>query len=169
MYPSTPLSPVYSWHAAAISAQHAAELLDKARALQRAQQQQGRIPAALKGKQLALLRDDDEGADAELFRAAAAELGAHVAHVKPALSARSSAQQVQATAHVLSLLYDGVECEGLPHPLVRQLQHAADVPIYDGIACAAHATAALAGQLEGSCPEKKRRLVVQALLLDSLA
>lgn len=167
MYPSTPLSSVCYWNAAALSAQQAAALLDKARALQHAQQQ-GRIPAALKGKQLALLRDHDECADAELFRAAATELGAHVAHVKPALSARSSAQQVQETAHVLSLLYDGVECEGLPHPLVRQLQHAAEVPVYDGIACAAHPTAALAMQLEGPCPEKKRRLVVQALLLDSL-
>lgn len=168
MYPSTPLSPACSWNAAALSAQHAEALLDKARALQRAQQQ-GRTPATLRGKQLALLRDGDESADTQLFRSAAAELGAHVAHVKPDLSTHSTAQQVQATAHVLSLLYDGVECEGLPHPLVRQLQHSAEVPVFDGIACAEHPTAALAGQLEGDCPEKKRRLVVQALLLDSLA
>jgi ornithine carbamoyltransferase len=167
MYAQKPHPTTGSVSAATLSEQEAAALLDKARALQRAEQQ-GSVSLVLKGKRLALLRNDDAPADAALFCAAAAELGAQVAQVSPRLSLRSSARQVASTARVLSLLYDGIDCEGLPHELVQRLQDAATVPVHDGIAGPGHPAAALAQQLEGPCPDKNRRLLVQALLVDSL-
>ncbi len=150
-------------------------VLAHAKALQRAVQS-GSSKALLRGKNLALLCEadcvDDDGdgdADAALFRRAAVELGAHVARIRPSLSALSTPQDVQHTAMMLERLYDAIECQGLARALVLQIGQAAGVPVYHAMASKQHPTAKLVDQLSGDAlPGDKRRLVLQAALLSSI-
>lgn len=152
-----------------MSPREAAALLANARVLQRAAQE-GTTQPLLKGKNFGLLCEADDHPDARLFRRAAVELGAHVAHIRPSLSELSTPQEVQHTARMLGRLYDAVECQGMPPALVAQVGDDAGVPVYDGIAGSEHPTAKLADQLDGgSTPEDKRRFVLQALLIGTLA
>lgn len=130
----------------------------------------GATQALLRGKNLGLLRECDDDEEAQLFRRAASELGAQVACIRPSLSELSTTREVQHTARVLGRLYDALECQGLPHALVRQVGSDAGVPVYDGIASPAHPTAQLAAMLDGDVPAAdKRRFVLQAVLLSSVA
>lgn len=71
---------------------------------------------------------------------------------------------------MLGRLYDGVECQGLAPALVEAVGREAGVPVYDGLASAAHPTARLAGLLGAEdMPGKLRRLVLQTVLLSTLA
>ena len=46
----------------------------------------------------------------------------------------------------------------------------AGIPVFDGIGCPHHPSAALAARLDPSfAPEQRRRLVIQALLVDATA
>ena len=117
-----------------------------ARALQRAAQA-GTTQPLLRGKNLGLLCEVDDDADAALFRRAAVELGAHVAHIRPRLSELSTPEEVQHTARMLGRLYDAVECQGMAPALVQQVGNDAGVPVYDGIASQDHPTAQLAESL----------------------
>ena len=124
---------------------------------------------ALRGKKIGMLCETDDAPDAVLFRGAALELGAHVAHLRPSLSALSTPQEVQDTARMLGRLYDAVECQGMAPGLVRQMGTDAGVPVYDGLASALHSTARLAEQLEGDgATADKRRIVLQAMLLATI-
>ena len=112
----------------------------------------------------------DESGDAALFRRAAVELGAHVAHIRPSLTEMSTPQDVQHTARMLGRLYDAVECQGMAPDLVHQMGIDAGVPVYDGVASPHHPTAKLDGLLGGdSSPLDKRRFVLQAVLLSTVA
>ena len=112
----------------------------------------------------------DQSGDAALFRRAAVELGAHVAHIRPSLTELSTPQDVQHTARMLGRLYDAVECQGMAPDLVHQMGIDAGVPVYDGIASPRHPTAKLDGLLGGdSSPLDKRRFVLQAVLLSTVA
>ena len=143
-------------------------LLANARSLRRAAQA-GTTQPLLRGKNLGLLCEADKDADAALFRRAAVELGAHVAHIRPSLSERSSMQEVEHTARLLGRLYDALECQGMPAGLVAQVGNRAGVPVYDGVASPRHPTACLAEQLGGdSPPEENRRFVLQSVLLSTL-
>ena len=156
-------------------------VLDHARALQLATQA-GDFRASLRGRKLGLMckldgNGENESAsasasatDAALFRRAAVELGAHVAHIWPSLTELSTPQEVQHTARMLGRLYDAVECQGMAPDLVHQMGIDAGVPIYDGIASQHHPTAQLDGLLGGdSSPLDKRRFVLQAVLLSTVA
>ncbi len=145
-------------------------VLAHAQALQRAALA-GRIQPMLRGKNLGLLcTADDDAGDAALFRRAATELGAHVAHIRASLSDLSTAQEILHTARLLGRLYDAVECQGLSTALVQQLAQAVDMPVYEGIASASHPTAQLAAQLDAvSSSPDRRRFVLQAVLLSTLA
>ena len=150
--------------------EHVGGVVAQALALQRAALA-GAVAPLLRGKNIGLLCDDDaNAADAILFRRAATELGAHVAHVRASLSERSTEMEVEHTARMLGRLYDAIECEGMPASVVQQVGHAVDMPVYDGIASPRHPTAALAERLGAeSPPDDRRRFVVQAVLLASLA
>lgn len=142
-------------------------VLTSARTLQRAARA-GMTQPLLRGKNLGLLCETDDD-DAVLFRRAASELGAHVAHIRPSLSDSSTPEEVQHTARMLGRLYDGVECQGVAPSLVRQISDEAGVPVYDGIASPRHPTAKLAEQLSGdTSPADNRRFVLQAVLLSTL-
>ena len=148
-------------------------VLDNARALQLAAEA-GELRALLRGRKLGLLCEADCEADcdgdAALFRRAAVELGAHVAHIRPSLTELSTAQEVQHTARMLGRLYDAVECQGMTPDLVHQVGIDAGVPVYDGVASQKHPTAKLADLLDGDASKlDKRRFVLQAVLLSTIA
>jgi len=143
-------------------------LLDQARALQRAAAA-GRVQPLLRGKNLGLLCADDTQGQALLFRQAASELGAHVAHIGVSLSERSSAQEVAHTARMLGRLYDAVECQGLPGALVQQMAAVAGIAVYDALAGNEALITRLARRL-GDDTElaQNRRFALQALLLHTI-
>ena len=143
-------------------------LLEQARSLQRASAA-GRVQPLLRGKNLGLLCADDTQAQALLFRQAASELGAHVAHIGMSLSECSAAQEVTHTARMLGRLYDAVECQGLPTAMVQQMAEVAGIAVYDGLASNERLISRLAAQLgdEASAGEN-RRFVLQALLLHTI-
>jgi len=143
-------------------------LLDQARTLQRAAAA-GRVQPLLRGKNLGLLCADDTQAQALLFRQAASELGAHVAHIGMSLSEPGSAQQVAHTARMLGRLYDAVECQGLPSALVKQMAELAGIAVYDALACNEALITRLATQLDGDASfDQNRRFALQALLLHTI-
>jgi ornithine carbamoyltransferase len=143
-------------------------LLANARQLQRVVEA-GQTASLLRGKKLALLCESEEAADALLFRRAAADLGAHVAHIRPSLPELSAQRILQHTARVLGRLYDAVECQGLASDLVTFLGHEAGVPVYDAIASPTHATARLALLLGDDRSQAEcRQLILQAALVSTL-
>ncbi len=143
-------------------------LLDQARSLQRAATA-GRAQPLLRGKNLGLLCADDNQPQARLFRQAASELGAHVAHIGMSLSEHSAAQEVAHTARMLGRLYDAVECQGLTGALVRQMADVAGIAVYDGLACNEPLISRLAAQLgDEAAAGDNRRFVLQALLLHTI-
>jgi ornithine carbamoyltransferase len=156
----------------------AAAIVDSAQALLLACGQ-GPITSALKGKQLGLmcandavgdaLKANSESSDADAFRWAATRLGAHVARIRPRLSAHSSATELHRLALMLGRLYDAVECQGMPLDLVQKIKAQAGVPVFFNLASADHPTAALVDQLQGgTSTHDKRVCVLQASLLRSL-
>ncbi len=140
-------------------------LLDAARRLQHAART-GAPQPLLRGKKLGLLCGAGDEDEALLFHHAANELGAHVAHIRSAFTPDSTTTEVRDTARMLGRLYDAVECQGLPPSQVQQLGGAAGIPVFDGLASQAHASAELAAMLDGDeAPAEKRRRVLQAVLL----
>ena len=164
---TTVLTPVPSANLERLSARDSDVLLGNARLLQRAAEPRQTL---LRGKKLALLCESEEGADAVLFREAAADLGAHVSHVRPHLSDLHQPNDLQHTARMLGRLYDGIECQGLAHDLVELVGREAGVPVYDGLASERHPTARLAALLDvAEPPGKLRQLMLQTVLLSTLA
>ena len=144
-------------------------LLAGARLLQHAQP--AATQALLRGKNLGLFCAVEDDIDAVLFRRAAAELGAGVSRIRPDASEPGVPPSVvlARTAHVLGRLYDAIECQGLGPALVRQLGRDAGVPVFNGLACVGHPTAALAAALDGrESHERKRLWILQAALLLAL-
>ena len=71
----------------------AALVLDQARSLQR-EAAAGEVRASLRGRKLGLLCAVDNTDDAALFRRAAMELGAQIAHIRPSLTELSTLPDV---------------------------------------------------------------------------
>lgn len=122
----------------------------------------------LAGKHIGLVCASADSAEARVFIDAAQALGAKVSHLRPSLGAASSDAEVATTARMLGRLYDAVEFLQGPPALARRIGREAGVPVFDGIAGEAHASAVLAIRLEGLPPEQARRCLVQALLLAAL-
>ncbi len=153
-----------------LSSLDAGALMANARALQLAAAA-GQVQVSLRGKKLGLLCEVDTADAAMLFRGAAEALGAHVAHIRPSLSGLSTPQEVRHTARMLGRLYDAVECQDMAADLVQLVGADAGVPVYDGAASPTHPTARLAELLDGenTSSNDKRRFVLQAVLLNSIA
>jgi ornithine carbamoyltransferase len=143
-------------------------VLANARTLRRATGA-GQAATLLRGKKLGLMCESADSSEAMFFCRAAAELGAHVAHVRPGLSDLSRRDIFQHMARMLGRLYDAVECEGFDPILVKQLGEDAGVPVYDAIASAQHPTARLAPLLgDESSLDENRHLVLQAVLISTI-
>ena len=153
-----------------MSPRELAALVEDARSLQRAAEA-GTTQPLLRGRQLGLLCAADAGdADLALFDRAAAELGAHVAHIRPELTELTDLQQVANTAHALGRLYDALVCQGMAPALVQRLIADAGIPVYDGIASPDHPIAKAAARLgRASSAADRRRFLLQALLLKAVA
>ncbi|HJV60748.1 MAG TPA: ornithine carbamoyltransferase [Albitalea sp.] len=124
----------------------------------------------LRGKNIALLCEDQDGTEATLFRNAATALGAHVARVRPSLAKLHTDIEVQHTARMLGRLYDAIECQGMAPQLVRDIARDAGVPVYDGLGSAGHPMHQLAGMLDGDASAAdKQRILLQALLVSTIA
>jgi ornithine carbamoyltransferase len=145
-----------------------ATVLARANALASAAAQGGALPA-LRGKNIGLVSAAPHDGEAQLLRSAAAELGAHVAHVRPSLGETSSEAEVADTARLLGRLYDAIDLPGLSPALVDRVAAAAGIPVFDGIASANHPSAVLAQQLVGLGHDDARRFVLQALLLNAMS
>ncbi len=143
-------------------------VLDNARALQGAAEA-GELRPLLRGRKLGLLCEADGDEEALLFCRAAAELGAHVSHLRPNLTELSPPQEVRHTSRMLGRLYDAVECQGMSAALVHQMGVDAGVPVFDGVASQTHPTARLAALIAGDASQlDKRCIVVQAVLLSTI-
>ena len=153
---------------AAISPSDRNALVSSARALKRAALA-GSTRPLLRSKNIGLMCDVQDSGEAELFRRAATELGARVARIRASASGVLTPEDFQHTARMLGRLYDAIECRGLPCELVQQLGNDAGVPVYDGIASAAHPSAALVEMLDGGAGDAdNRRYVLQALLVNTI-
>lgn len=144
-------------------------LIASARTLRRAAAA-GALPRLLDGKHIGLLCGAQASADAALFERAATELGARVSRISPELSASLSEESLRRTAQMLGRLYDAIECQGLAGQLLQRVRAEAGVPVYDGIACGHHPSAALVTALggPGAAAADNRRHVLQALLLSTM-
>jgi len=144
------------------------DVLRMARALKSAAES-GAPRLLLRGKHLGLLSETQDSVEAAMFRSAAHELGARVAHIYPSLSKLATFREVRETAHLLSRLYDAVECQGVPLELIELLGREAGVPVYDSLTDRArpnqHAVELL-DDLGGS--SASWRYLLQALLLNAL-
>lgn len=130
----------------------------------------GAVQPLLRGKNLGVLCATADGDDAVRFHDAAAELGAHVAHVRANLTDASTDPEIEHTSRLLGRLYDAIECQGMSAALVEKIGRAAGVPVFQGLACAGHPTAVLATLMDDAGPvAENRRFVLQAALLVSLA
>ena len=131
----------------------------------------GVLTPMLRGKRIALLCERATDADAVLFERAATELGAQVSHIRPSLLEGPSALETAHTARLLGRLYDAVECQGVAAERVQLLRDAAGVPVFDGLAVAAHLAAQFVdADGPGTAPTAdEQHFRLQALLLARLA
>ncbi len=152
-----------------LSAREVSALAECARALRRAGRE-GAVKPLLRGKNIGLLCEDQDSGDAVLFHHAATGLGAVVARIRPSVSRLTTPGEVHGTARVLGRLYDAVECQGLPRALVQQIEHAAGIPVYDGLVASTHPAGALSGLLETAASDLRdeREVVLQALLVSTI-
>ena len=122
----------------------------------------------LQGKNLALMCESADSADARRFRDAALDLGANVAHLRTGLAEQPRDVRLH-TARLLGRLYQGIECQGLPADTVGELASEAGVPVYDGVASATHPFARLASMLDdGGRLDRSWQLIVQAVLVSTI-
>ena len=119
---------------------------------------EGMVP--LRGRNIGILCDDPDHADALGLQQAVAALGARVALVHSTQHGETAAPSPVDTARVLGRLYDAVICVDLPAERVQALQTHADIPVLTDIAAEWRAQRALNPEA-GDGP---RPLLLQALL-----
>ena len=132
------------------------EVLQTARMLQQIDRQ-GPPQAFLRGRHFALLCEQEDHADARLFRQAASALGAHTAFIRLSQCGLDNEPQLRRTAQLLGRLYDAVECQGVDGPLVSRLAREAGIPAFAGLATATHPTIGLIDQLPADLPRRAPR------------
>jgi hypothetical protein len=124
------------WSLDELTSSDAHDLLATARALKQAKGHG--LP--LKGKHVAVLSEQRDGAAADVFTAAARGLGAQVTHIHPSASRLTEAGGMQQTARILGRLYDAIECEGMAQTSMFELMRAAAVPVFNVLAQTCHPT-----------------------------
>ena len=118
-----------------LSRQEMLALLDSARGLKQAAEA-GRPQRLLRGKNIALFCESDTDHAADAFARAAAALGAQVARIRPSDSGLVEGADLRETGRMLGLLYNAINCEGMPSSVVQALGRAAGIPVFDGLAAA---------------------------------
>ena len=144
-------------------------ILANARALQ-SLGRAGESLRLLEGKHVAILSNAGSSGNDDLFLSAARRLGAQVAEIRTELWPTFPREEIQRIAALLDRLYAAVECQRMFRSIVQMIATAASIPVYDHIASPDHPTARIAMLLEGDAtPDEKRRLVLQAVLLGTIA
>jgi ornithine carbamoyltransferase len=131
MLPTPPLQRSL-WSLDRLSSDDLSALFDAARRLHHAAEA-GQSEQPLRGKNIALMCEQDDSPGARAFAAAARRLGAHVAHIRPSRSQIGPGAALPGTASVLGRLYDAIACEGLPPDLVQAVARGAGRPVIDGL------------------------------------
>ncbi len=125
------------WSLDNLSSADVLALLDTASSLKKADQE-GHPQRPLRGKNIAVMCESPSDPALGSFTAAAAALGAQVAHIRPSSSRITQANESHETAVVLGRLYDAIECEGMPLSLVQEVERSAGRPVFNGLAGANH-------------------------------
>ena len=128
------------WSLDALTSSDAQTLLSTAKALKQAKG--GSAP--LKGKHVALLREQPAHAAADVFTSAARGLGAQVTHIRPSASRLSETDDLRDAARVLGRLYDAIECDGMGQAFMLELARMAAVPVCNVLLKERHPTRMLA-------------------------
>jgi ornithine carbamoyltransferase len=124
----------------------------------------------LQGKNLGLICEEEDNADAALFESAAKALGAKVVRIRPSVAGLGNDAALPQTARMLGRLYDAIECHGLPPELVDLIRHHAGVPVYDALSRTSASQHAVATLVDGDGDSADNRAyVLQALLVGSMA
>ena len=125
------------WSLDNLSSADVLALLDTASSLKKATQE-GHPQRPLRGKNIAVMCESPSDPALASFTAAAAALGAQVAHIRPSSSRITQSAASHDTAVVLGRLYDAIECEGMPLSLVQEVERTAGRPVFNGLAAADH-------------------------------
>jgi ornithine carbamoyltransferase len=133
------------WSPERLSSADLHTLLDTAAALKRAKQS-GHGWGPLRGRHLALLSSDSDGA-VQAFRHAVQGLGGTVAHLDAHEWQSSAGERVPDAARMLGRLYDAIDCCDLPGPVLEQIDRHSGVPVFNGLACASHPLSAVGALL----------------------
>jgi ornithine carbamoyltransferase len=131
------------WSVESLTPADIRDVIDTARQLWLAQGS-GQAMASLRGRHLALLNDAAPQEDGDGLRPAALGLGAKVSHVRPSDARISSQNTDEATARLLGLLYDAIDCEGMAPEQVAEVARQAGVPVFNGLGSTRHPTRVLA-------------------------
>lgn len=149
------------WSVEQLSAADAHGLLALAQSIRRS-------PAGarrLQGRHVAVLCDSDHGTSAAAVAAAAAGLGAQVAHLRPREWRLNSARELRGSMRYLGRLYAAIACDGLAAETMLELARWSAVPVCNEVAASTHPIRLLADtltmcDLRGRPPERARLCVV---------
>ena len=101
----------------------------------------------LRGKNIALIFEQNSTRTRVGFEVAASDQGAHVTFLGPTGSHIGQKESIKDTARVLGRVYDGIEYRGFGQEVVEELARYAGVPVFNGLTDEFHPTQFLADAL----------------------
>ena len=129
--------------------------------------QAGDEPPFLRGKHLALVGGEQASASQCLVEAAACGLGARVARLTHR-AVQPEQPHSRDIGRMLGRLYDALDCEDLPAPVLLHLREACGVPVYEGLGRMDHPVARLLPCLGAATADDAHRYLLQAMLVRTL-
>jgi ornithine carbamoyltransferase len=118
-------------------------LLDLAADL-KAAKQEGHEEQRLRGRNIALIFEEDSTRMRCAFEVASYDQGARVTFIGPNGSQMGHKETVKDTARALGRMYDAIECRGFGEEVAEELALWAGVPVYNGLTDEWHPTQILA-------------------------
>jgi ornithine carbamoyltransferase len=122
------------------------DLVTAAREL-RSAKREGRQERRLTGMNIALIFQKNSTRTRSAFEIAAYDQGAHVTYLGPDGSHIGQEESIADTAHVLGVLYDGIEFRGFGQETIEEFAANAGVPVWNGLSDQWHPTQMLADVL----------------------
>lgn len=98
----------------------------------------------LRGRNIALVFEQDSTRTRAGFEVAAYDQGAHVTYLGPSGNQIGHKESIRDTARVLGRMYDAIEFRGSSQDSAEELARFAGVPVYNGLTDSAHPTQILA-------------------------
>jgi ornithine carbamoyltransferase len=122
------------------------DLIASARDL-RSAKREGREERRLTGRNIALIFQKNSTRTRSAFEIAAYDQGGHVTYLGPDGSHLGREESIADTAHVLGVLYDGIEFRGFGQDTIEEFAANAGVPVWNGLSDQWHPTQMLADVL----------------------